>query len=108
MSFIKYFKLLNSFDFYIRRKATGSPDQFASKLGISRRSILRNLKDLKELGIPIRYSKERNSYYYSEEGKIVSNLFECNKIRKEEMKKITGGVLKNICWEKFPVPEYCI
>ena len=46
MSIKKYFTILQTLDFYIRRKATGNPDQFIRKIGVSRRSILRMLSDL--------------------------------------------------------------
>jgi predicted DNA-binding transcriptional regulator YafY len=55
-------------DRLIRSKATGSPDEFAVKLDISKRALFDNLNILKDLGAPIAYSKSRNSYYYNEEG----------------------------------------
>lgn len=101
MSIKKYFALLQTLDFYIRRKATGNPNQFAQKIGVSRRSILRILSDFKSLGIPIKFSKDRNSYYYTEDGHIKKELFERHKeLSKDELKKIKGGnslPFLNIC-----------
>jgi bacteriocin-like protein len=100
MSIKKYFTLLQTLDYYIRRKATGNPSQFAQKIGVSKRSILRILKDLKELNIPFKYSKNRNSYHYTEDGHIKKDLFERTKpLTKEELKKINGG--------SFSLLEYC-
>jgi predicted DNA-binding transcriptional regulator YafY len=100
MSIKKYFTLLQTLDYYIRRKATGSPNQFAKRIGVSRRSILRMLKDLKELNIPIKFSKNRSSYYYTEEGNIKKELFERTKpLTREELKEIKGG--------NFSLAEYC-
>lgn len=108
MSIKKYFTLLQTLDFYIRRKATGNPDQFAKRIGVSRRSILRILRDLKDLNIPIKFSKNRNSYYYTEDGKVKKELFERTKpLTREELKSIKGGgcSLLEYCKEDR-VPQY--
>lgn len=47
-------------------------------------------KEMKEAGFPIDFCKISSSYYYAEEGKMVSTLFE-KEINKEEMKDITGA-----------------
>lgn len=55
-------------DHLIRIRGTGSPKQLARRLGISERSLFEYLKFMKELGAPIKYSKNRQSYYYTEIG----------------------------------------
>jgi biotin operon repressor len=42
---------------------TGNPDELAEKLGISRRTVFRNLEALRDKGNDIRFSKIRNTYY---------------------------------------------
>ena len=66
----RYFDLLLLLDQSIRQKATGSPPEFARKLGISERSLYEYLKALKELGAPIRFSKQDHSYFYEIEGRF--------------------------------------
>ena len=64
MSLIAQLKRLERLDSLIRRKATGSSDQLAARLGCSRRTAYNLLKTLRELGAEIRYCKERCCYYY--------------------------------------------
>lgn len=54
-------------DNLIRMKATGSPDQLAARLNVSRTTIHRYLNELRNFGAPIKYCRYRNSYYYEEE-----------------------------------------
>lgn len=84
MSILKYIDRAKRMDDLIRRKATGSADEFASKLGVSRSILMENLQDLKELGAPIYYSEAHKSYCY-EDGYI---LF---MDKDKTMKKIRGG-----------------
>jgi len=49
-------------DYLIKRKATGTPDQFAEKLEISRSTLMENIRELKILGGSIEYDKNRESY----------------------------------------------
>lgn len=51
-------------------KGTGNPEQFASRLRISPRTLYESLDLMKRLGAPIAYCKGRQSYYYSEEGEF--------------------------------------
>jgi len=64
MSLIAQLQQLDRLNYLIRRKATGSPDQLADRLGCSRRTVYNLLKTLRELGAEIHYCTERPSYYY--------------------------------------------
>jgi predicted DNA-binding transcriptional regulator YafY len=66
----QYLNLLLRLDQLIRQKITGSPPEFARKMGISERSLYEYLKVLKELGAPIRFSRQEHSYYYEIEGQF--------------------------------------
>lgn len=48
----------------IRYKRTGTPEQFATKMGISQSMLYYLIKELKDLGAPIVYCKSRQSYRY--------------------------------------------
>ena len=65
-----YLNLLLQLDQFICQKATGSPPEFARKMGISERSLYEYLKVLKDLGAPIKWSRQDKSYYYSTEGQF--------------------------------------
>ena len=71
----QYLNLLQQLDQFIRRKKTGSPPEFAQKMGISERSLYEYLKVLKELGAPIRFSRQEHSYYYEVEGQFYVSFF---------------------------------
>ena len=71
----QYLNLLVELDQFIRTKGTGSPREFAHKMGISERSLYEYLKVLKELGAPIRFSRQEHSYYYEIEGQFYISFF---------------------------------
>ena len=69
-----YLNLLLRLDQFIRQKGTGSPPEFARKMGVSERSLYEYLKVLKELGAPIRFSRQDRSYYYEKGGQFQVNF----------------------------------
>lgn len=70
MSALKYIERLQRMDYFIRIRNTGSPNEFAAKLGISERTLYDYLNALKELGAPIAYCYHENSYIYFKDGKL--------------------------------------
>jgi len=66
MSFIEQLKLIKRLDNLIQRKATGTPQQLADRLDISRSSVFRQISILKKLGAKIYYCKHSRSYRYEE------------------------------------------
>lgn len=67
MSFQKYLDRLERVHLLIRRKATGSPNELASKLGLSERHTRECIAEMKEMGAPIIFDKLQNSYCYLRE-----------------------------------------
>jgi predicted DNA-binding transcriptional regulator YafY len=57
-------------DYLIHLKSTGTPSHCAQKIGISERSLYDYLKLLKEMGAPIKFSRNRGTYYYKEDGRF--------------------------------------
>ena len=55
-------------DHLIQYKSTGTPSDCAQKIGISERSLYDYLKILKDMGAPVRFSRGRRTYYYTEGG----------------------------------------
>ncbi len=102
MPLLKYIARLKRIDDLISKKSTGDSFSFARRLNLSRSMLLVYLKEMKELGFPIKFTKSKNSYYYEEEGKLTTSLFEKRHLTREELKKIGGGIvnsnnLKLIC-----------
>jgi len=90
MSILKYIDRLKHMDSLLRRNATGTPEQFASKLGISKSTLYDNLKDFKELGAEIGYCKYLESYYYEDDCALFFS-FKSNILKENDINKIKGG-----------------
>jgi len=54
----------------ISMMSTGTPAEFAEKLGIRRSTLFQSLQEMKVLGVDIRYSYNRQSYYYEDNRRI--------------------------------------
>jgi len=50
----------------IENGSMGSPAELAQRLGISERTVKRYIAQLRQMGADIRFSRHRNTYYYSE------------------------------------------
>ena len=62
---------LKRIDRLVRLKATGSPQDLASRLGISTSTLYEHMDTMKRVfGAPLRYCRKRQSYVYDEEGKL--------------------------------------
>jgi predicted DNA-binding transcriptional regulator YafY len=73
MSFLKYLQRLERIDYLIRRKATGTPEEFAIQMNLSRSALMEYIREMKEIGAPIVYCRQRQSYYYKEEKQLLSS-----------------------------------
>jgi hypothetical protein len=58
-------------DSLIAMKATGPPEEFAYKMNLSRSMLFETLNEMKGMGVDIRYSNVRESYYYADARRIV-------------------------------------
>ncbi|MDX1911942.1 MAG: hypothetical protein SFV22_10675 [Saprospiraceae bacterium] len=64
MKTIDMFQRLEQMDQLIRLKATGSPKEFAARLGISKSMMYNYLDMLRTLGGPVHYNRAIESYEY--------------------------------------------
>jgi predicted DNA-binding transcriptional regulator YafY len=55
-------------DRLIQKKATGTGDQLAEKICVSKRTIIEFINIMREFGAPIYFCKIKKSYCYKEEG----------------------------------------
>jgi predicted DNA-binding transcriptional regulator YafY len=83
-------------DELIRKNATGSPDEFARKLGVSRSTLDKYLRVLKEMNAPIKYNEVLGNYYY---------LIPCQLKIAYETKVLTDMDLKSI--NKKSLQKFC-
>ncbi len=84
----------------IKEERTGSPQEFASKLGISQSQLYNILEDLKIKGAPINYSRLKGTYYYTEGFEMELNYSFCF-IMGNELKQIFGGYSKKYTLLQF-------
>ncbi|MCX6254352.1 MAG: hypothetical protein NTV31_07735 [Bacteroidia bacterium] len=78
MSLIKYIERLRRMDTLISMRATGTPEEFAEKLGLRRSTLFLSLQEMREMGVDIKYSWIRQSYYYADNRRIkikLENIF---------------------------------
>ena len=81
---------LERIDQLIKMKATGTPKELAKKLNTTERNVYRIIKQLKVIGCPIYFDKERKSYCYECSGKL---MFEFEMLNPDNATlKNTGGV----------------
>ncbi|CAN5527288.1 hypothetical protein BH10BAC4_BH10BAC4_05770 [soil metagenome] len=93
MSLLKYIDRVKRMDHLIRLKATGSPEEFAQRLGLGKTVLMEELKELKELGAKISYCKVRRSYLYDQE--FVFKIGNLDDFKKNE---IRGGMYFQDTW----------
>jgi len=66
MALIDQIRLLERLDDLIRRKATGTPEDLARRLNLTRSRLYRRIDDLKSTGAPVNYCRFSKSFYYEE------------------------------------------
>ncbi len=64
LSVISYIERINRVYRLIRMERTGSLDELASLLRVSKRTINNYLEELRLMGAEIRFSRRRNTYYF--------------------------------------------
>lgn len=103
----KYINRIAFIDYLIRKKATGDLEAFARKNDVSTRTLSDILKDMKELGFPIKFDRSKNSYVYEEEGEMIKSLFlkYGDVLSRDEMKQI--GTVENLCFSEKAVFVLC-
>lgn len=84
-----YLRKLTKLDRLIRMRLTGSPDQLAVLLGVSRRNLYSYLNDLKEMGAEIGYCRKRKTFYYKNNLAFVCGFMERNTVVHNTGLKIT-------------------
>lgn len=75
MNFIEQLERFQKIDQLLKCNATGTPDDFSRKIGVSRSHLYQLLNFLKDYGAPIKYSRKQESFYYSEPYILEVSLF---------------------------------
>ncbi len=78
----------------IKAEKTGTPDEFATSLHISRRQLYEYINLIKGFGVEVSYSKQRRTFYLSNGYELNIN-FGIKIISKQNTKTIHGGFSHN-------------
>ncbi len=79
MSFSKFIDKLAQFDQLIRQGRTGNYQKTADRLEISKSTLYELIERMKDMGAPVAYCSHRQSYIYTEEGRIEIGFKKANK-----------------------------
>lgn len=66
----RFLERFRKIDYLISIRGTGNPAQLASKLEISESMVYEYLSVLRELGTPIGYDKDKQTYFYEKKGRF--------------------------------------
>jgi predicted DNA-binding transcriptional regulator YafY len=91
MILFKQIELLQRIHKLIDLSHTGSPKQFAKRLGISESRLYRIIDEMKDLNVPIDYSRQNETYFYLEPFEMdISCTF--RRLTDKEQKNISAGI----------------
>jgi predicted DNA-binding transcriptional regulator YafY len=76
MSAINYISRLERIFLLIKQGRTGNAEQFSRRIGISRRQLFNHLDEMRNLGLPILFDRNKQSYILTKkcEFKIEVNM----------------------------------
>lgn len=66
MKVFEYLDRISMMHKLVSRQVTGTPDEFARRLGVSRTSLYELIDELRSRGAPITYSKSAKTFFYSQ------------------------------------------
>ncbi|UYQ95736.1 hypothetical protein MKQ68_11545 [Chitinophaga horti] len=92
----------------IKNKATGDLAAFACKNRLSKTTLCEILTEMKEMGFPIKYDRLRRTYYYTEEGQMVSGMFFRYGEPLTREASMAGEEMKNMCFSPQAVFVPCV
>lgn len=79
---------------FIRTESTGSPCEFAKRLGISRRQLYYCLEEFKDFGAQIVYNRTKNTFYYANDFEFILTI-STSSLSNHEKSHILGGNIEN-------------
>ena len=81
MTFLEKLRTVERVDQLIRLKATGTPDELARKLGLTRSTVYEIIECMKSMDAEIKYCKTRKSFYYETDKVLAIGFVEKSKIK---------------------------
>lgn len=86
MKTFEFVDMLALFHRLVLSENTGNAQEFAARLGISRASLYRMLNTIEDYDIEIKYSYQRNTYYYPHRDNVRINI-SITQLSDEELKR---------------------
>jgi transcriptional antiterminator len=65
VEFIQISTYIEQLGSLLRKESTGTADEFAKKIGVSRRTLQNYLQQLKDIEVPIDYDHYKRTYKYT-------------------------------------------
>ena len=90
MNFIRQIERMQLLNKLIREQRTGSPEELAERLGVSRRQLYAYLEYMKDFGLDICFSRKLNSFMYCDEKEMKIDL-RIQVLKPSETHQIQGG-----------------
>ena len=90
MKTIQQLERLRKIHQLIKKRNTGSPNELANRLKISRRQLYNVIEYLKEIEAPLIFSRKNNTFYYEHEFDLLINV-NVQVMVNEELRTIYGG-----------------
>ena len=84
----------------IKAERTGTPEEFANSLHISRRQLYEYINLIKDFGVDINYSKQKGTFFLCNGHELNINC-SVKVVTKEEAIKINGGYFNKIIQHAF-------
>ncbi|WP_332913639.1 DNA-binding protein [Algoriphagus boritolerans] len=94
MEFIKQIERLQLLNKLVKEKRTGSPEELAKRLSVSRAKLYLILEELRDRNVYIKFNKRINSFEY-EACRGINLEFSFRILRQDEEKLINGGKILN-------------
>jgi predicted DNA-binding transcriptional regulator YafY len=91
MKVFEYLERISMMHKLVSRQRTGTPQEFARHLGVSRTSLYELIDELRSRGVPIAYSKSSKTFFYRQPYDIDITC-SLRPLTYNEEKENTGGI----------------
>ncbi len=92
MKVFEYLDRISMMHKLVARQRTGTPDEFARQLGVSRTSLYELIDELRSRGAPIAYSKSTKTFFYRQPYDIAVTCL-LRPLTYQEEKENSGGAI---------------
>jgi transcriptional antiterminator len=96
MNFIRQIERMQLLNKLIKEQRTGSPEDLAERLGVSRRQLYAYLEYMKDFGLEICFSRKLNSFVYCDELEMKIDL-RIQVLKPSEIRQLQGGWAFQMC-----------